>query len=164
MIRTRVQRASHHSFVPTTTRHGFTIVELLIVIVVIAILASITIVAYTGVQANARDSIRKSDLASLQKALEINFLDEGAYTQPENRASDCSNDGGTDWASDSDLRDLITQSIIPSLPVDPVNDSTYRYCYEVNNANDMGYAQPGRAYDLCATLELGGNYCINKRT
>ena len=143
---------------------GFTIVELLIVIVVIAILASITIVAYTGIQANARDSIRKSDIAAIEKALEIQFVDKGAYTQPENRASDCSNDGGSDWASDSDLRDLITQNIIPSLPVDPVNDATYRYCYEVNNANDWGYAQPGRGYDLCVTLELGGNYCINKRT
>ncbi|MCA9336234.1 prepilin-type N-terminal cleavage/methylation domain-containing protein, partial [Candidatus Saccharibacteria bacterium] len=41
---------------------GFTIVELLIVIVVLAILAAITIVAYNGIQQRSRDSIRKSDL------------------------------------------------------------------------------------------------------
>ena len=38
------------------TSKGFTIVELLIVIVVIAILAAISIVAYTGVQNRARNS------------------------------------------------------------------------------------------------------------
>lgn len=39
-----------------TNQKGFTIVELLIVIVVIAILAAISIVAYTGIQDRARDS------------------------------------------------------------------------------------------------------------
>ena len=39
-------------------RTGFTIVELLIVIVIIAILAAITIVAYNGLQQRARDSQR----------------------------------------------------------------------------------------------------------
>lgn len=34
----------------TEKQYGFTIVELLIVVVVIAILAAITIVAYTGIQ------------------------------------------------------------------------------------------------------------------
>ena len=37
-------------------RSGFTIVELLIVIVVIAILAAITIVAFNGIQERARAS------------------------------------------------------------------------------------------------------------
>lgn len=56
-------------------REGFTIVELLIVIVVIAILATISIVAYSGIQDRAHDSAIQSDLRNFgnlvtqQKAL-----------------------------------------------------------------------------------------------
>lgn len=49
---------------------GFTIVELLIVIVVIGILAAITIVAFNGVQQRARDTTAKSDASSILKVAE----------------------------------------------------------------------------------------------
>ncbi|AHB42068.1 General secretion pathway protein G [Candidatus Saccharibacteria bacterium RAAC3_TM7_1] len=59
---------------------GFTIVELLIVIVVIAILAAITIVAYNSIQARARDNVRKQDLAQISKALKLYAVDnDGDY-------------------------------------------------------------------------------------
>ncbi|MBC7942894.1 type II secretion system protein [Candidatus Saccharibacteria bacterium] len=50
---------------------GFTIVELLIVIVVIGILAAITIVAYNGIQDRARLSKMQSDVQNLSKAIQI---------------------------------------------------------------------------------------------
>jgi type II secretion system protein G len=59
--------------------NGFTIVELLIVIVVIGILAAITITAYNGVQARARFAKVQQDLASMQKVLEIYKADVGTY-------------------------------------------------------------------------------------
>lgn len=48
---------------------GFTIVELLIVIVVIAILAAITIVSYTGIQQRTYDSAIQSDLNAIGKKI-----------------------------------------------------------------------------------------------
>ena len=52
---------------PRKRRRGFTIVELLIVIVVIAILAAITIVAYNGIQSRARNTIRQDELTKWAK-------------------------------------------------------------------------------------------------
>lgn len=49
--------------------NAFTIVELLIVIVVIAILAAISIVAYSGIQERARQTKAASDLSQIQRAI-----------------------------------------------------------------------------------------------
>ena len=51
--------------------NGFTIVELLIVIVVIAILAAIVIAAYNAVQAKAAVTRQTADLTSLEKAIMV---------------------------------------------------------------------------------------------
>ncbi len=63
----------------TRQNRGFTIVELLIVIVVIAILASISIVAYNGIQRRANVSAAYSDMKSLGQAFEIYRVDYGQY-------------------------------------------------------------------------------------
>lgn len=64
---------------------GFTIVELLIVVVVIAILATITIVAYNGITTQARESTMKAELGSAAKQLQLTKVDKGVY--PENTNS-----------------------------------------------------------------------------
>lgn len=55
----------------SNTKTGFTIVELLIVIVVIAVLASISIVAYTGIQERASKSRVQSDITQIVKAISL---------------------------------------------------------------------------------------------
>lgn len=58
---------------------GFTIVELLIVVVVIAILAAITIVSYNGITTKAKDSSAKAAASNVQKKAELFFAIKGGY-------------------------------------------------------------------------------------
>jgi prepilin-type N-terminal cleavage/methylation domain-containing protein len=69
---------------------GFTIVELLIVIVVISILATVSVVAYNGTTARARDSQRKQDVAAIVKALQLYKIDNGNLMT---NGSGCGTDG-----------------------------------------------------------------------
>lgn len=70
-----------------TNTSGFTIVELLIVIVVIAILAAITIVAYNGIQERARASSVSSALSQVNKKLAIYLLESPAGQYPADLAA-----------------------------------------------------------------------------
>ena len=65
---------------------GFTIVELLIVIVVIGVLAAITIVSYTGINNRAIVASLQSDLANASQQLKLYQVDNGAYP---NAVTDC---------------------------------------------------------------------------
>lgn len=71
------------AIIHTQKNRGFTIVELLIVIVVIAILASITIVSYNGISNRAKEAVRSSELNSWKKLSEVKKIEKN-ITCPEN--------------------------------------------------------------------------------
>lgn len=58
---------------------GFTIVELLIVIVVIGILATLVIVTFTGIQQKARNSQRQTDINAVDSHVEAYYASAGNY-------------------------------------------------------------------------------------
>lgn len=58
---------------------GFTIVELLIVIVVIGILAALVITTYNGIQQKARNTERTTDINAVQGQLEAYYAEKGTY-------------------------------------------------------------------------------------
>ena len=62
-----------------TRTSGFTIVELLIVVVIIAILAAITIIAYNGIQARANNAAADSLLANVSKKIQAYYTLKGSY-------------------------------------------------------------------------------------
>lgn len=122
-------------------RYGFTIVELLIVIVVIGILAAITIVAYNGIQKRAQDSRRANDIASLQKALELYKVQNGSYpphiasstaTVPSGFAGSYGSVAPYSYSVVTDgtwMKNLVDSKIISSAPVDPLNNNSNFYMY-----------------------------------
>jgi prepilin-type N-terminal cleavage/methylation domain-containing protein len=63
---------------------GFTIVELLIVIVVIGILALLVITTYGGIQQKARNSKRQADVQAIQTQLEAFYNQNGYYPSRTN--------------------------------------------------------------------------------
>jgi prepilin-type N-terminal cleavage/methylation domain-containing protein len=142
-------------------RHkGFTIVELLIVIVVIGILAAITMVAYNGIQTRAKDSQRKSDIALITKALEYYYEINRQY--PAGSGSSVINNA---WSTTADaswqnLRAQLVPAYIGSLPEDPVNTQgsdprlagSYGYAYYANTAAYCG-AAARQMYILTYRLE-----------
>lgn len=84
-------------------KKGFTIVELLIVVVVIAILAAITVVAYNGIQERAWNSRVVANANTMQKALMIYQGENGSYPDYSGIASNeqvCLGGGYPDKNSD----------------------------------------------------------------
>jgi len=70
---------------PTHSRQSaFTIVELLIVIIVIAILATVSLIAYSGLQHRARSSEAKVAVAQAKKKLELYRVDHNGYPETGN--------------------------------------------------------------------------------
>lgn len=98
---------------------GFTIVELLIVIVVIGILAAITIVAFNGVQQRAKYTTMKQDIASIEKVIQMYYADEGEYPAT-----------GTSYGHTTNLTTIVGivpkyTSKLPSFPTDTVGYYVY---------------------------------------
>lgn len=58
---------------------GFTLMELMIVIVIMGILVAVGLTSYKSTQTKSRDIRRKNDLAQIAKALHLFLLDYGVY-------------------------------------------------------------------------------------
>ena len=72
-------------------QRGFTIVELLIVIVVIGILAALVLNSFAGVQAKARDTERQTDVKAMSTQLEAFYSQAGNGSYPSNGTTGAAN-------------------------------------------------------------------------
>lgn len=68
-------------------KKGFTVVELLIVVVAIAILAAITIVSFNGIQSRSKAASLQADLANAAKTLELFKTQSSTETYPDTLAA-----------------------------------------------------------------------------
>ena len=115
-------------------RSGFTIIELIFVVIVIGILSGIMLVAYTGVRQEARDSERKYELEILASAIDKYYLSNGHYPMPSGWCTQISNTAsGYDTAFASELAPYLDE-----VPYDPIHKGTYQgYLYR--NVGDASY-------------------------
>jgi type II secretion system protein G len=133
---------------------GFTIVELLIVIVVIGILAALVIVTYNGIQQKARDTERKTDINAVASHLEAYNAQNGRYPTLAN-------------VNDATFRSANMKGLDPAALQDPKGASQALvatvganvYAFVVTPAGcDNGANGDCAQYTLTGTLEGGGTY------
>lgn len=131
------------------TDRGFTLVELLIVVAVMAIISVVGLTSFTFSLQKSRDTVRKSDLALAAKAIEAWAGDFGQYPEGDATgrmvACDPSNTGtlsACDWG-----KTMVAypggglQLYLAKLPKDPVSGNTYYY------------AKTATGFDLFSILE-----------
>ncbi len=116
------------------TKSGFTIVELLIVIVIIAILAAITIVAYNGITARANDTRRMHDLSEIRQTLSLYYQDKGFFPVS------APNPGSSSWEISTDPGFLTSLNTYDGSAVfkDPINVANSSYWYHTFGAGTYG--------------------------
>ncbi|MES2876642.1 MAG: prepilin-type N-terminal cleavage/methylation domain-containing protein [Patescibacteria group bacterium] len=121
------------------TIRGFTIVELLIVIVVIGILAAITIVAYNGISERARFTSMRSDLSQINKLVQLYYAQNGSYPITPSSGTGCSSGYwcGFDQATNDNFIPGIVPTYTSSLPQLPtVNGNNDTYIYKSPSGTD----------------------------
>ena len=144
---------------------GFTIVELLIVIVVIAILAAITIVAYNGIQSSARNSKAKADIANLAKAVHAAKLNTGnSFVTITASMGGQSTGAGRNCWNKVDGTDLAAVARTDACWTDYF--TALQLVSNASGINVNGMIDPwGRPYyiDQNEGENIGGNFCVQDK-
>ena len=120
---------------------GFTLIELIVVIAILAILAGIGLSTFRISQLKSRDARRKSDLEQIQRALEMYYNDVGHY--PNSAAT-----GGTieNFSWGAEFSDAKGTMYMKELPKDPTGNPPY--CYK-----SVAAPAVATSYQLYAKLE-----------
>jgi general secretion pathway protein G len=84
-------------------RDGFTLIELMIVMVIIVLLASVGVAIYGNSVKNSREVVLRADLTEMRKALDAYYADKQKYP--------------------ASLEDLVTEKYLRKVPVDPITNT-----------------------------------------
>lgn len=122
---------------------GFTLMELLIVMVILSILVAIATGTYTTSSKRGRDNRRKNDLRNIATALESYYSDKGTY--PTNNANGemvgCGTVDGQVCSWGGQFKDQNNTLYMVLIPSDPISSQKYYY------------VSTGTSYILYARLE-----------
>lgn len=128
---------------------GFTLVELIVVITILAILGAIGFLSVNGYSSRARDSSRVADISLVAKSLDLSIITVGNYPLPDG-AFFLTYSGGVVWNQgtvgsnvEQKLHTSISGGGLGSKPVDPLKKTEYTY-------SSLAF---GNAYQLKAEYE-----------
>lgn len=120
---------------------GFTLIEILIVVAIIGILASIVLVNVRGFRAKGQDARRIADIRTIQNGLELYYSSEGKYP--------------TVTVFCADPIDMKFADVgVNVLPKDPTLDTCYLY------GTDTTGTPPDQSYVLGAVLSDEGHQSL----
>ncbi len=119
-------------------KKGFTIVELLIVIVVIGILATLVIVTFTGIQQKARNTQRKTDINAINSHVEAFYAETGSYPTLAQ-------------LQDSTFRDTNMKGLKVDALTDPKGGDTT--IAATSSSSQYGYASTAEDDSACAVVD-----------
>lgn len=132
---------------------GFTLIEMLVVVAIIGILASLILVNLSSAQPAARDAVRLADMDSLELALKL-------YQQTNRRFPDCDNGAdvgnaitlGAAGRNDNCLRNELVPDFMSTLPTDPLYDG------DSETGGGYGYqtTRDGAQFAIWAVMETQG--------
>jgi general secretion pathway protein G len=111
------------------TRTGFSLIELMVTVSIIALLSVISVVSINVVSANARDSKRLGDVNTLSNALGIYYIDNGQY--PNCAGND--QDYGGAWTT------CLGAALAPYISVMPKDPGKDGFGYSYYKSGKKGY-------------------------
>lgn len=152
----------------TTNQRGFSLIELLITISIIAIISAIGIISYSQAQKLARDGKRKQDLRAIKIALEIYYQQNKRYPCPNGGDAWVYSSSPNPWIIDSGFSAICSDTTsqkdlgpnyISRVPTDPINSggspsttSGYTYGYRGYHGTQCP-SRAGQFFILVAQLE-----------
>lgn len=126
MVNTKLTAMNHEQRTTYRKSSGFTLIELLMVVAIIGLLVVLATFSYGNVQAKARDSRRKQEIADIKKALQLYYDDNQTYPATANATT--------------------IGSYLSPIPVDPKQNTSYIYSYTSSTC-------PPTCYTITACLE-----------
>ncbi len=126
-------------------QRGFTLIELVVVISILAILSGVLVPRVTNHMKSARDSRRLADIKAIRNAVEQYYLDKGSFPIANTNSAY----GGWDVSNDGDFITVLRDyGYLEQMPVDPINDATYHYRYYVYPQGSYNCKGTGSFYVL----------------
>lgn len=158
---------NHEPITMNRKSFGFTLIELLIVITIIGILVAAGIYSWQSAQLKGRDNRRKTDIKTVQQALENYFQINGKYPSTTGGVITCNLSGSTNQNPWGGPFTCGTNTYIQRLPTDPTLQAggyyysnptfaTYIISANMENPNDSEV----NSGTMGCTPQAGRNYCV----